>query len=86
MKIARLFHVLVVGGSLLAATSCSDDDSSQADGAAGAADSATPGPDGAGGGDGGAILNQCFCDTQHDTCCEGTEVRPGFECCWSTSC
>ena len=93
MNIVRLFHVLVVGGSLLAGSSCTggDDDAPAADAPSGGPDSSSPGidaaalPDGPAGPD-GALLQDCFCNTDHDTCCDGTQVRDGFTCCWSTTC
>jgi hypothetical protein len=93
MNIARLFHVVVVGGALLGGASCESggDDEPQADAPVSAPDTGTPADDAslldqAVPGDGATPLIDCFCNTMHDTCCVGTDPAPGYQCCWSTTC
>ena len=89
MNIARLFHVLVIGGSILGASSCSSKDEhtdalpervTNAADAAASVDGAPPATRDA------DDEQNCFCDTDHEQCCDGTTERPGFTCCWGTTC
>jgi hypothetical protein len=95
MNIVRLFHVLVVGGALLGGSSCEggDDDGPAPDAPTGGApDSAPADPDATPGAPDASLVDappgliDCFCNTDHDTCCTGTMVNDGFQCCWSTTC
>lgn len=89
MEFKRLFNVLVIGGAMLG---CGDEtspvdsgmasDTSAAD--TSAADSQGPVQDVGFADSGGELIDGGFCP--NDLACSDGELRPGFECCWSTSC
>lgn len=99
-KVSRLFRVLVTGGSMLALTACSGkptedppggDSGGGARGSDAAASSDAPFSDGSpadAGNAGDAAQQPCFCNTTPEKCCDSElkTARPGFYCCWATSC
>jgi hypothetical protein len=84
MDTTKLFHVLVVGGALLAG--CREDQAGDA-GAGADAGMAADAP--AAGEDAGDLVECGFCP--NPDCCVTepsgeSHERPGMVCCWSTSC
>jgi len=99
MNIAKLFGVLVVGGSMLVTGACTDTDGGDQhkptgpDAKPDVVDANTTGDDAnmslADANSTGADattskLAPCFCDS--DACCDNGTLQFGFECCWGSTC
>jgi hypothetical protein len=92
MDVSKLFNVLVVGGAMLTAGGCSEDDPVETpDASAANAPAGDAGPDATPGQVDAAPTELMECGFCPNDCCvldeHGMSVpKDGFVCCWGTSC